>query len=161
MSYIYDVHANLIRKHTDALNKSERLCLAALGLAGEFVEAKEAKKNEIVLELGDFLWYAHLFCLEVGADFEAIVNGADKLWTGYNVSESSDAYPHICHIAELMKKVAVTKKKTLLEVTPKLVTHLTEAVNASFGRLMPGTTGEEVITQNIKKLELRFNEKWL
>lgn len=158
MDTIY-CHERMVRYNTTSLDETARKLLATTGLLGEFGETDEAT-GSFMEELGDFLWYVHLMCLEIDTSFEAVIDaGIESIGRTTQVR----AYQALCRISETFKKVSVTKQKRMdWRVRIHVERGMGEALEYLFQRLPNGTWADVIrcLEENIDKLSVRHKRDY-
>lgn len=149
------------------MDERERLALASLGLTGELAEVLEAAENvkkvgtrdNLILEIGDFMWYAHLLCLITGDNFKSQVSIAAADTFGF---QYTDPLPHLGPLSEMAKKISITKKKTLADFKlDEIATHVNKLLIyvGKYASMFKSLEWYEmVIEKNIEKLEARHGK---
>lgn len=168
---VFDRHARMIKSRTDdRLDAYGILALAGTGLPGEFAEVIEETPGTVnhSLEMGDFLWYAHLLANASGFDF---LDATTKAVTAILLPSSDNlaAFTFIGNISDVMKKVAVTRRKEYDDdrkryVMVRLVGAMAIALSTIYEQL--DSTEERlnkvanILLMNIDKLEKLSGEKY-
>jgi len=173
---IFARHARMIHTRVDTrLSENDQLILCGVGLPGEFAEtvAEVVGSKEHLLETGDWLWYNHLLTMRIGFDFLQLTNlavGSSKLDRTLQHNESMlVSFMMIGGISDIIKKVAVTKRKEFDEATKRvLASHIAASMVQPLGLFYADIDSTEarldkvadILLANIEKLEERSNEKY-
>lgn len=151
-------HRRMVIFNTSKLDQLERLALAGFGLVGEYGEALTAVgQKDKELEVGDYLWYVHLMCIELEIDFNLLLARASH----NDWSEELEGYKQLSLIAEYCKKTAITKQKPFtLDVATEIEKLLRRPTHTMYMKLSPGVEFEEALIKNIEKLEARHKREY-
>jgi hypothetical protein len=173
---IFARHLRMIVARTDnRLDEMGVLALCGTGLPGEYAEVLEEDvgTRDHLLEAGDFLWYSHLLAHKCGFSFLELVKlalGASFPSKQLRVSRQLDSFIIVGQISDMIKKIAVTKRKTLDDDAKKAIGI---KIAASMSHLLtdfyvPLDSTEtrlekiaDILLANIEKLEERSGEKYV